>query len=102
MDLKKKTRLRARGWAVGSTEEFLDLTAVEERYIALKLALAASLKSERLKNGVTQIELAELMGSSQSRVAKMEAGDPSVSIDLLLRGLLSLGVSNGRLSKMIR
>ena len=33
------------------------------------------------------------LGSSQSRVAKMEAADPSVSLDLLVRGLLATGAS---------
>jgi hypothetical protein len=33
------------------------------------------------------------MGSSQSRVAKMEAGDPTVSLDLLVQGLLAAGAT---------
>ncbi len=34
--------------------------------------------------GPSQIELAKRMGSSQSCVAKMEAGDPSVSLNLIV------------------
>jgi len=43
--------------------------------------------------GLTQTELAKHLGSSQSRVAKLEAGDTSVSLDLLIRGLLAVGAS---------
>ena len=101
MDRKKRKKLETLGWTVGSADDFLDLTPEETRYIELKLALSASLKAERVKQGVTQVELAKMMGSSQSRVAKMEAGDPAVSVDLLLKALLSLGVTKKQLSKII-
>jgi hypothetical protein len=101
MDSKKKKKLESKGWAVGSTSDFLELTPEEVRFIELKLALSASLKAERLKQGITQVELARLMGSSQSRVAKMEAGDPSVSVDLLLKALLLLGLTKKQLSRII-
>jgi len=101
MDKRKRKKLEAKGWAVGSAEEFLELTPEETRYIELKLALSASLKAERVKQGITQVELAKMMGSSQSRIAKMEAGDPTVSVDLLLKALLSLGVTKKQISKII-
>lgn len=101
MDSKKLKNLKAKGWVVGDAKDFLGLTEEEARYIDLKLALRDSLKAERVKRGITQIELAKALGSSQSRVAKMEAGDPSVSIDLLLKALLCLGVTNKQLSKII-
>ena len=101
MDQRKKKKLEAKGWAVGSADEFLELTPEETRYIELKLALSASLKTERVKQGITQVELAKMMGSSQSRIAKMEAGDPTVSVDLLLKALLSLGVTKKQISKII-
>ena len=101
MDSKKKKKLEAKGWIIGDTSEFLQLSIEEARFIELKLALSDSLKTERLKQKVTQVELAKLIGSSQSRVAKMEAGDPTVTVDLLLKALLSLGVSKKQLSKII-
>lgn len=101
MDPRKRKKLEAKGWIVGSAADFLDLSPEETRYIELKLALSASLKTERLKQGITQVELAKTMGSSQSRVAKMEAGDPKVSVDLLLKALLSLGVTKKQISKII-
>ncbi|RKX43571.1 MAG: transcriptional regulator, partial [Verrucomicrobia bacterium] len=56
---------------------------------------------EREKQGVTQVALAKLIGSSQSRVAKMEAGDSSVTIDLLMRALLALGLTKKDLSRIV-
>ena len=91
MDPKKKEKLIQAGWAVGSAEDFLELSPEESAYIELKLALAENLREVRQNNHLTQKELARLIKSSQSRVAKMESGDPSVSIDLLVRGLFALG-----------
>ncbi len=101
MDIRNKKRLEAKGWVVGDAGEFLRLTAEEARYIELKLSLSESLKAERLKRQVTQVELAKMIGSSQSRVAKMEAGDPAVTVDLLLKALLTLGVTKKQLAKII-
>ena len=101
MDSKKKKKLEAKGWTIGDASDFLDLSPEEARFIELKLALKDSLKAERLKQNITQVELAKLIGSSQSRVAKMEAGDPSVTVDLMLKALLTLGVTKKQLSKII-
>ena len=100
MDSRKKKKLEAKGWTVGGAKEFLQLSDEEARYIELKLALSESLKTERLKQRVTQVELARMLGSSQSRVAKMEAGDPSVTVDLLLKALLTLGVTKKQLARI--
>jgi len=97
----KRKRLEAKGWKVGSTNEFLNLSAEEAAYIELKLSLSNSLRQRRLKEKLSQVELAKMVESSQSRVAKMEAGDPTVSIDLLVKSLLVLGVSRKDLAKAI-
>ena len=97
----KKRRLEAKGWKVGSAREFLGLTDEEAAYIDIKLRLAASLRERRQHRGLSQAELARLLKSSKSRVAKMEAGDSSVSLDLLIRSLLALGMSNRDVSRII-
>ncbi|HEY4759396.1 MAG TPA: helix-turn-helix transcriptional regulator [Thermoguttaceae bacterium] len=101
MDKAKKRRLEAKGWKVGSTAEFLELTPEETRYIELKLALSEHLRRRRMRKKLTQEQLARLLRSSQSRVAKMESADPSVSLDLLIRSLLALGTSEKDLAKVI-
>ncbi len=97
----KRERLEKKGWKVGSAEEFLGLSPEEAAYIDLKLRLGAVLLKHRKKDHLTQVELARRISSSQSRVAKMEGGDPSVSLDLLIRSLLALGASHQDLARAI-
>lgn len=93
MDAKKRKRLEAAGWTVGDAAAFLKLTPEEAALVEMRLALSRSLRERRLDAGLTQTTLAKQLGSSQSRVAKLEAGDPSVSLELLIRALLSVGAS---------
>ena len=93
MEKNKKKRLEDAGWRVGSTAEFLELSPEEAAFVELKLTLSTELRARRNEAGLSQVELARRLGSSQSRVAKMEASDPSVSVDLLIRALLAAGAS---------
>ncbi len=101
MNRTKKEKLTKAGWKVGSVAEFLDLTAEEELYVELKASLSQCLKRQRRASHLSQEELARRVKSSQSRVAKMEKGDPSVSIDLLIKSLLVLGTSRREIAKAI-
>lgn len=102
MDTKKRRKLEAAGWRVGDAEDFLDLSPDEVAYIETKLALAHGLRDERERLGLTQEQVARKVGSSQSRVAKMEAADSSVSVDLLIRALLKLGTGRTELAALVR
>ena len=93
MDAARRKRLEKAGFAVGSAREFLELSAEEAALVEMRLVLSRALRERRAAAGLTQTALARLTGSSQSRVAKMEAGDPSVSLDLLIRALLAAGAS---------
>jgi hypothetical protein len=97
----KQKRLAAKGWKLGGASDFLGLTPEEEAYIELRLKLADGLRKRRKSHGVTQVSLAKSLKSSQSRVAKMEAGDPTVTIDLLVKSLLALGTSNREIAAII-
>lgn len=101
MQSAKRARLTKAGWRLGTPAEFLKLSPDEAAYVEIKLALGDRLRATHLKERLTQTELAERLGSSQSRVAKMEAADRTVSIDLLLRSLLQLGVSPRQIAKVI-
>lgn len=101
MKKRKKVRLEASGWAVGSTKDFLGLSEEEAAFIELKLALAESLRRRRVQRGLTQTELAKRLNSSQSRVAKMETGDRSVSLDLLVRSLLAIGATRHEIARIL-
>lgn len=101
MKLDKRRRLERAGWRVGSARELLGLTESEAAFIELKLGLGAKLRSVREAQGLTQAAVAKRIGSSQSRVAKMEAGDLSVSSDLLIRALFELGTTARELARCI-
>ena len=101
MEKAKKDRLAAAGWRIGDAAEFLELNAEEAAFVELKLALADYLREVRVRNSWTQAQVARRLGSSQSRVAKMEAADASVSLDLLVKSLLTLGASRGEVGNVI-
>ena len=101
MNDNKRKQLQDQGWRVGSTQDFLGLSDNENAYIELKISLGENLKKLRLEKRLTQVEVAKLIRSNQSRVAKMEAGDPSVSIDLQIKSLLALGTSRKDLASFI-
>jgi len=101
MKSEKRDKLEKAGWKVGTAREFLGLSSAEETFIGLKLGLARALRDRRAAQELTQAEAALKLGSSQSRFAKMEAADPSVSVDLLVRALLALGATPGLLARAI-
>ncbi|MBW7888540.1 MAG: helix-turn-helix transcriptional regulator [Bacteroidetes bacterium] len=101
MNTRKKKNLEAKGWKIGDASDFLNLSAEEAAYVELKLRLSKNLQEYRKEKKITQEALARMLKSSQSRVAKMESGDPSVSLDLLVRSLLTLGASRKNLSQML-
>lgn len=101
MNASRRQKLEEQGWRLGSTAEFLELSPEESQYIELRLKLAVGLRARRQGRRLTQVEAAKLLKSSQSRLAKMEAGDSSVSLDLLIRSHLALGSSHTDLAELI-
>ena len=101
MQQTKRKRLETNGWKVGTAADFLELTPEEETFIEMKISLSQSLKKMRKHKHMSQVDFAQLIRSSQSRVAKMESGSASVSIDLLIKSLLALGASKNDLAKAI-
>jgi DNA-binding XRE family transcriptional regulator len=101
MDASKRKRLEAAGWRVGDTADFLGLTPQEAELIEVKLALGDYMRQVRRQHRWTQAQVAERIGSSQSRVAKMEAADGSVSMDLLMKALFSMGATTRDVGRVI-
>ena len=101
MKTTRVKRLRRAGWRVGSTREFLGLSKDEATLVEVRLALSDSMRRRRVRRGLSQADLATRLGSSQSRVAKMEAADPTVSIDLLVRSLVALGAKPKDIARAI-
>jgi DNA-binding XRE family transcriptional regulator len=101
MEKSKKKIIESKGWKVGDIDQFLDLDSAEMAIIEMKMALAKTLIEKRKKSKITQVNMAKLIGSSQSRVAKIEKADPTVSIELMLKSLFSLGATKKEIAKVI-
>lgn len=101
MKAEKRARLKEAGWAVGDAGDFLGLSQEERAFVETKLALSAGVRERRRRQRLTQAQLARRLGSSQSRVAKLEAADPSVSLDLMVKGLLRLGATRADIARLI-
>ncbi len=98
---EKRKRLERAGWRVGTTADFLGLSPAEQELIEIRIRLSEGVRARRLERAMTQTQLAKAIKSSQSRIAKVEAADPKVSIDLLVRTLLALGMSRRELADLI-
>jgi DNA-binding XRE family transcriptional regulator len=98
---EKRRKLESAGWQLADSKEFLNLTPEEAEFIEIKLSLARRVRELRAEHNWTQAEFARRVGSSQSRVAKMEAADPTVSVDLLLRSLLAAGADRRELGRVV-
>jgi ribosome-binding protein aMBF1 (putative translation factor) len=101
MKLEKRQKLEAAGFKVGSSDEFLNLTPEESALVSLRLALADQVRRRRKHLRVSQGELARRIGSSQSRIAKLEAAEPDVSLDLLFRALFATGAKMRDVCKVL-
>jgi ribosome-binding protein aMBF1 (putative translation factor) len=99
MNSAKLKKLRAAGWKAGSAKDFLELSDEEAMLVDLKLSLTNALKQARQRRRISQTDLAQRLGSSQSRVAKIEAGDPSVSLDLIVKALFAAGATRRELQR---
>src|SRR6266699_1604417 len=101
MDLAKKRRLEAAGWKETTVKEIPDLSDADMQYIETKLSLSRRLREIRQRRRLTQTRAATILKTGQSRLARMEAGDPTASLDLLVRGLFALGATRKELAKAV-
>ncbi len=101
MNAEKRKRLEAAGWKATTVQDLLNLDDVDMELIETKLALTKAVREQRQRKHITQIALAERMKTSQSRVAKIEAGDPTVSLDLIFRALFTMGVTRKAVAKAV-
>ncbi len=99
MDKEIQKRLEVAGFRVGDAGDFLGLTDAERCLVELRLDVGRAVRNAREKAGVTQQQLATKMQTSQSRIAKIEAAAPGVSLDLSLKAFFTAG---GELSELIR
>ncbi len=93
MKKEKIKRLKDAGWKTGTVQEFLELTDAENALIEVRVALFEAFQKIRKEQRLTQKQAAKLLKTSQSRISKMETGDPSVTLDLMIRSLVTLGAN---------
>jgi predicted XRE-type DNA-binding protein len=93
MNKAKRKALEAAGFVFEDAEDFLELTVEERRLVDLRLAVSRAARARRIQQNLTQEQVAKRLKSSQSRVAKLEAGSADVSLDLMFRALFVLGGS---------
>ena len=101
MDKDKQAKLASKGWKVGTVSEFLELTPAEATYIELRLALSQNLKQRCTQKQLTPSQFAQLINVNPSQIEKLETGDASVSLDFLIRSLLTLGATVKELAEIM-
>ena len=60
--------------------------------LAPRYAVISEIIGARIKKGMTQAQLAQKMGTKQSAIARLEAGNTNPTIDLLDKAAIALGV----------
>jgi hypothetical protein len=65
MNRAKQKRLEARGSKSGSAAEFLGLTEGEAVLVEMKVSLSHAVLKSRKRHGITQLDLANRLDSSQ-------------------------------------
>lgn len=102
MDKDRERKLREAGLEIGDYGDFLGLTHEDRAFVEIRLALVRAVRERRRKElKISQAAFAKRIGSSQSRVAKMEAGDASVSLDLLMTSLVQTGSTSADIGRML-
>jgi DNA-binding XRE family transcriptional regulator len=91
MDDRDKQWHSAHGYEVTDASQWLGLAPEEDLVVQFRVRLTLMLKRRRMEAGLTQAELGERIGTSQSRVAFMEQNSKNVSSDLLIKAIAATG-----------
>jgi predicted XRE-type DNA-binding protein len=80
-------------WCEGDAGDFLQLTPEHSALVSIRVDLSERLLRLRWAQDWKQADVAGRLRASRATVSKMENADMSVSLDALLRALLTLGLS---------
>ena len=79
----------------------MGLSEYEAWLIAFKNSLIKLIITTRKHNGLTQGDLAEILGTTQSVISRLECGSTrNITIDYLLRVVSGLGISPKKMIKI--
>ncbi len=101
MDKVRKKKLEEKGWKFGGPQDLLGLSDAEMRFIDARINVRRALAPLRKRAGLTQAQVAKMMESSQSRISKLEGGDPDASLDLMIRAFFTCGGTPRELGRVI-
>ena len=92
MDAQERAKMEALGYAVvDDAADWLGLDEIERQVVDFRVRLGREVRRRREQAGLTQGEVAEAIGSSQSRIAKAEGMADGVGIELLMRAFFASG-----------
>jgi predicted XRE-type DNA-binding protein len=91
MNKAKREALEAAGFRVGDYGDFLGLTDAERELVELRVRLGREIRQRRERAKLTQKGLAVMLGTTQPRVAKIEAGTRGVTLDQMVRAYVTVG-----------
>lgn len=91
MSRVEREALEAAGWKFGDYGDFLGLSDAERQIVELRIRLSRGIRETRERAGMTQVDLATAMKSTQPRVARIEAGGRGVSLDQMMRAYFAAG-----------
>ena len=94
-------RGKGKTWVETDVEELLDLSAQDLVIVEFRAALAGALQQARGRQRLTREKAAKVIGTSQAQVARMEAGQSSITIDRLIKALTALGVPRPTILKAL-
>ena len=102
MDARERAKIEAMGYGiVDDAADWLELTQIERHIVDVRVRLGREIRRRRAEAGLSQAQLAEKIGSSQSRVAKAEGTAPGVAIDLMMRVFFATGGTVDELAQAI-
>lgn len=96
----QKEKLKSE-WTSGDYGDFLDLSTEERQLVEIRISVSKMIRRLREEKCLTQANLAERVGSSQSRIARIEAGAADVTLDLLIRVMLAAGGNLAELADVL-
>lgn len=91
MDATKRKTLERAGWRFGDAADFLEMTDAERQLLDARAELAMAIRRQREARSLSQKQLAEMLKTSQPRVAKIERAAADVSMDQLVRAFTAVG-----------
>ena len=101
MTEEKRKRLEEAGMKVGTVAEFLELTPEQEILVEMGALIARLVRETREAKGLSQRQLADLLGKHQPQVARLER-EGRASFESQFAALFKMGVNPQQIGDAIK